>query len=101
MDRLEAALSLTKADTNIRPTVIVIDVDRFKQVNDSVGIAVGDSVLLTIARRLGRLVKPQDFLARLGGDQFGFLLLSEREPERITRFAGEIRRTLQAPIAFN
>ena len=46
-------LAFAKADPAIRPTVMVIDLDRFKQVNDSVGIAVGDSILLTLARRLG------------------------------------------------
>jgi diguanylate cyclase (GGDEF)-like protein/PAS domain S-box-containing protein len=101
LDRLDAALSFAKADTTIRPTVMIIDLDRFKQVNDSVGVAVGDSILLTIARRLGRLLKPQDTLARLAGDQYGLLLLSEREPERITAFADTIRKTLRAPIAFN
>ncbi|HYS47503.1 MAG TPA: EAL domain-containing protein [Xanthobacteraceae bacterium] len=101
LDRLEAALSFAKVDAAIRPTVIVIDLDRFKQVNDSVGVAVGDSILLTLARRLGRLLKPQDTLARMAGDQYGLLLLSEREPERITAFADTIRRTLRAPIAFN
>ncbi len=101
LDRLDAALSFAKADSTIRPTVMVIDLDRFKQVNDSVGIAVGDSILLTLARRLGRLLKPQDTLARLAGDQFGLLLLSEREPTRITAFADTIRRTLKAPITFN
>jgi diguanylate cyclase (GGDEF)-like protein len=80
---------------------MVIDLDRFKQVNDSVGVAVGDSILLTLARRLSRLLKPQDTLARMGGDQFGLLLLSEREAPRITAFADTIRRTLRAPITFN
>jgi diguanylate cyclase (GGDEF)-like protein/PAS domain S-box-containing protein len=101
IDRLEAVLVFSKADTGIRPTVIVIDLDRFKQVNDSVGIAVGDSILLTLARRLGRLLKPQDTLARLAGDQFGLILLSEKDPDRIIAFAETIRRTLRAPIAFN
>jgi diguanylate cyclase (GGDEF)-like protein/PAS domain S-box-containing protein len=101
LDRLEAALSFGKSDPAIRPTVVVIDLDGFKKVNDSVGVAVGDSILLTLARRLGRLLKPQDTLARLAGDQYGLLLLSEREPERITAFADTIRRTLRAPIAFN
>ncbi|MBV8286465.1 MAG: diguanylate cyclase, partial [Hyphomicrobiales bacterium] len=82
LDRLEGVLTFAKADPAIKPTVIVIDLDRFKQVNDSVGIAVGDSILLTLARRLGRLLKPQDTLARLSGDQFGLILLSERETER-------------------
>ncbi len=101
IDRMEAAFAFARADSNIRPSVIVIDLDRFKQVNDSVGIAVGDSILLTIARRLGRLLKPQDTLARLSGDQFVMILLSEREPTRIVAFAETMRRTLRAPIAFN
>lgn len=101
LDRLEAALAFAKVDAAIRPTVMVIDLDRYKQVNDSVGIAVGDSILLTLARRLGRLLKPQDTLARLSGDQFGLILLSEREPARITAFADTIRKTLRAPMTFN
>jgi len=101
LDRLDAALSFARADSTIRPTVMVIDLDRFKQVNDSVGIAVGDSILLTLARRLSRLLKPQDTLARLSGDQFGLLILSEREPPRITAFADTLRKTLRAPITFN
>jgi diguanylate cyclase (GGDEF)-like protein/PAS domain S-box-containing protein len=101
IDRLEAVLGLARSDASIRPTVIVIDLDRFKQVNDSVGIAVGDSILLTLARRLGRLLKPQDTLARLTGDQFALILLSEKDPARIIQFAETLRRTLRAPITFN
>jgi diguanylate cyclase (GGDEF)-like protein len=105
LDRIEAVLGFAKADpakaeTALRPTVMIIDLDRFKQVNDSIGMAVGDSILLTLARRLGRLIKPQDTLARLAGDQFGLVLLSERDTAKITAFAETIRRTLRAPIAF-
>jgi diguanylate cyclase (GGDEF)-like protein len=70
-------------------------------VNDSVGVAVGDSILLTLARRLGRLLKPQDTLARLTGDQFALILLSERETERIIAFAETLRKGLRAPVTFN
>jgi len=101
LDRLEAVLTFTKADTSIKPTVLVIDLDRFKQVNDSVGMAVGDSILLTLARRLGRLLKPQDTLARLAGDQFSLILLSEMEPPRIIAFAETLRKAVRAPITFN
>jgi diguanylate cyclase (GGDEF)-like protein/PAS domain S-box-containing protein len=105
LDRLESVLGFAKADpakadSAMRPTVMIIDLDRFKQVNDSIGMAVGDSILLTLARRLGRLIKPQDTLARLAGDQFGLVLLSERDTAKITAFAETIRRTLRAPIAF-
>ncbi len=101
IDRMEAAFGFARSDPNIRPSILVIDLDRFKQVNDSVGIAVGDSILLTIARRLSRLLKPQDTLARLSGDQFALILLSEREPARIVAFTETLRRTLRAPIGFN
>jgi diguanylate cyclase (GGDEF)-like protein/PAS domain S-box-containing protein len=101
LDRLEAALGFAKADPTIRPAVMVVDLDRFKQVNDSVGMAIADSILLTLARRLGRLIKPQDTLARLSGDQFGLLLLSERDSSRVIAHAETIRRTLRAPITFN
>ena len=101
IDRMEAAFGFARSDPNIRPSILVIDLDRFKQVNDSVGIAVGDSILLTIARRLTRLLKPQDTLARLSGDQFALILLSEREPARIVAFTETLRRTLRAPIGFN
>jgi len=54
-----------------------------------------------LARRLTRILKPQDTLARLSGDQFGLILISEQEPPRITAFAETIRKTIRAPIAFN
>src|SRR5437660_4025252 len=101
MDRLGAVANFTKSMPSLRPTLMVIDLDRFKQVNDSVGIAVGDSILLTLARRLTRILKAQDTLARLAGDQFGLILMSEQDPARITAFAETIRKTIRAPIAFN
>ncbi|MEJ2624486.1 MAG: EAL domain-containing protein [Pseudolabrys sp.] len=102
LDRMEATFAFARSDdAQIRPTVLVIDIDRFKQVNDSVGMAVGDSILLTTARRLSRLLKPQDTLARLQGDEFALILTSESEPARIVAFAETLRRTLRAPIAFN
>jgi len=101
LNRLDAVLALAKADAAIKATAIVVDVDRFKQVNDSVGMAVGDSILLTLSRRIGRLLKPQDSLARLAGDQFGLVLLSVREVSQIITFAETLRKALRAPISFN
>ena len=98
LDRLRAAITRTEAEGAARPSVFILDIDRFKQVNDGFGLAIGDSILLTIARRLTRLLKAQDTLARLNGDQFAFLLISESEPERIAGFAESVRRTLRAPI---
>ncbi len=98
VDRLQSAILRTNADNATQPSIFILDIDRFKQVNDEFGLAVGDSILLTVARRLARLMKPQDTLARLAGDQFAFLIISEYQPERIAAFAESIRRTLRAPI---
>ena len=100
LDRLDAALAMMRADKSLRPTVLVIDVDRFKQVNDSLGVPAGDSILLSLARRLRRILRPQDSLGRIGGDEFAIILVSESEPERITAFADTVRRTLATPFSF-
>ncbi len=55
-----------RSEPHIRPTVIYIDVDKFKTVNASYGVVVGDSLLLTIARRIQRHLEPEDTLARAG-----------------------------------
>jgi diguanylate cyclase (GGDEF)-like protein/PAS domain S-box-containing protein len=99
-DRLEAALTFAGQNEALRPTVLVLDVDRFKQVNDTVGLSAGDSILLTLSRRLGRLLKPQDTLARIAGDEFAVILLSEHDPDRIVAFAETIRRSIATPITF-
>jgi diguanylate cyclase (GGDEF)-like protein len=80
--------------------VIVLDLDSFKELNDTYGMPVGDSVLLTISRRLSRLIQPQDTLARLAGDQFGLILLSDSEAGQIAALAESIRRAIRSPIGF-
>jgi diguanylate cyclase (GGDEF)-like protein/PAS domain S-box-containing protein len=101
VDRIDAVLALAKSSQDLQPAVMVMDLDRFKQVNDSVGLAVGDSILLTFARRLARLLKPEDTLARLSGDQFGLLLVSENDISRIAAVADACCKAIRAPIAFN
>ena len=100
MNRLEAIISVAKSEDKIQPTVFVIDIDRFKQVNDGLGISAGDTILLTIARRLHRLLKPKDSLSRFAGDQFALMLLSEQEPARIAGVADAIKQAIKAPINF-
>ncbi|MBO0904579.1 EAL domain-containing protein [Jiella sonneratiae] len=98
-DRLEAIGILAATRDDVRPTIFVIDVDRFKQVNDDFGLAVGDTILLTVGRRLKRILKPQDSLARLGGDQFGLILVSESDVAAVAAFAESLREAIKAPIA--
>jgi diguanylate cyclase (GGDEF)-like protein/PAS domain S-box-containing protein len=100
MNRLEAVISIAKTEEKVRPTVFVIDIDRFKQVNEGLGISAGDTILLTIARRLHRLLKPMDSLSRFAGDQFALMLLSEQDPVRIAAVADTIKQAVRAPINF-
>ncbi len=100
LNRLEGIISIAKGEESIRPTVFVIDIDRFKQVNDGLGISAGDTILLTIARRLHRLLKPRDTLSRFAGDQFALMLLSEQDPAHIAGVADAIKQAIRAPITF-
>ncbi len=99
-DRLTAAMNRTKAEGAARPATLLIDIDNFRHINDNYGLSVGDSILLTVARRLTRLLKVQDSIARFYGDQFAIILLSEQQPERIAVFADSARKVLRAPIVF-
>ncbi len=98
--RLDALLSVAKSEDAIRPSVFVVDIDRFKQVNDSLGISAGDTILLTVARRLHRILKPKDSLSRIAGDQFALMLVSEQDPVRVAAIAEAVRDAISAPITF-
>ena len=99
--RLETLVQIAHQKNDIRPTVFFIDIDDFNEINATLGFAVGDTILLTLARRLSRLLKNGDCMARLSGDQFAILLLSETEPKKIASFADAIRRTIKAPIDYS
>ncbi|MGD9784385.1 MAG: EAL domain-containing protein [Hyphomicrobiaceae bacterium] len=97
-DRLAVAMQRAKSDVRVRPTVFYIDIDRFKAINSMLGLLVGDSVLLTVARRLQRHLGPFDTLARIGGDRFAILFVDEQEPRELAQLAERVRRSLRSPI---
>jgi diguanylate cyclase (GGDEF)-like protein len=99
--RLETIIQLAHQKDDIRPSIFFIDIDGFNKINTTLGFAVGDTILLTLARRLTRLLKNGDSMARLSGDQFAILLLSETEPKKIAEYADAIRRTIMAPIDYS
>lgn len=77
--------------------VLFLDLDRFKLVNDSLGHAVGDDLLRSMAGRLRDSVRPGDLVARFGGDEFTVMLRGADEPTA-TEVAARIRRGLSAPV---
>jgi diguanylate cyclase (GGDEF)-like protein/PAS domain S-box-containing protein len=100
LDRLENTLIPLRARAvqAVKPSVIVVDIDRFKQVNEQLGNSIGDSVLLTISRRLARIVQPGDTLARFTGDSFALIILSEQDATRIIALADLVRRAVSTPM---
>ncbi|MDE2283873.1 MAG: diguanylate cyclase [Hyphomicrobiales bacterium] len=82
-----------------RFAVHLLDLDRFKDVNDSLGHAVGDFLLFEVASRVGGCAGPQDVVARLGGDEFAVLQrLSDPTPEQVTALATELLKAIAQPF---
>jgi diguanylate cyclase (GGDEF)-like protein/PAS domain S-box-containing protein len=98
LDRLGVAVMRAKSNDGASPCILFIDIDKFKSVNVSFGLVVGDSLLLTVARRLQSHLGQQDTLARVGGDQFAILLVGEHTPQDLAALAERVRRSLRAPI---
>jgi diguanylate cyclase (GGDEF)-like protein len=74
VERLQETLDgLVQSRNNARVAVAYIDVDRFKDVNDTMGHAAGDTLIMAVAKRLQSVLSPEDFLSRFGGDEFAVL----------------------------
>ncbi len=97
-DRLSIAMQRARSEPTVRPTILFIDIDKFRSVNASYGVVVGDSLLLTVARRLQRHLEPEDTLARAAGDRFAILLIKERPAQELAGLAERVRRSLRSPI---
>ncbi|MCF7969605.1 MAG: bacteriohemerythrin [Methylococcaceae bacterium] len=78
--------------------LLFIDLDRFKEVNDSLGHSVGDALLVEVAERLNSCVRETDLVARLGGDEFTILLCGLDSPNIIMRIVQDILQKVQTPF---
>lgn len=81
--------------------LLFVDLDRFKSVNDTLGHAAGDQLLVEVAQRLRRAVRAEDLVARLGGDEFVVMLEELREREEAARIAAKLLAELDAPVALD
>jgi diguanylate cyclase (GGDEF)-like protein len=96
---LEAA---TAAQDPASPVAVaLLDLDRFRDVNDALGYANGDLVIETLARRLVAELRPDDVLARLGGDEFGIVLVGAAEPAATEQVLQRLRSAVARPLEIN
>jgi diguanylate cyclase len=99
MDRLDMTLARAKR-TGDGFALLFIDIDKFKTINDSLGHATGDAVLLAVAQRLAQSTRQVDTAARLGGDEFVLMLDQFADRDLIAGFTEKLLQTLKAPIYF-
>jgi diguanylate cyclase (GGDEF)-like protein len=97
VQRAEQALRVARREGG-QVGLFVLDLDRFKEINDTLGHAVGDHVLRVVAKRLERALRPGDLVARLGGDEFAVLLPRVPDAAVAHEVAERIARGLQEPF---
>jgi diguanylate cyclase (GGDEF)-like protein len=100
--KLDKALEqLTEAGQDARQkfAILHIDLDRFKEINDTLGHAAGDAMLVHASRVLSRSIRPSDIVARIGGDEFVILALNANDAE-MSALSGRIVEEMRQPIDF-
>lgn len=100
-DRVKHAIAKSKRENTQSLAVFFLDLDRFKQVNDTHGHHVGDQLLIDVAKRIASCLRETDTLCRLGGDEFAILLENVTQQSIIERIANNIIQNVQQPICID
>ncbi|MCS7463169.1 EAL domain-containing protein [Paenibacillus doosanensis] len=100
MDRLRKEIHQAK-QLRLQLAIMFLDLDRFKNINDSLGHEAGDLILIEAAQRISQCIRSNDMVARLGGDEFIVLLTNISSSEEVESISRRIQTSLQEPIGFN
>jgi diguanylate cyclase (GGDEF)-like protein len=97
-EHLRVALERARRNEEYLFCVLFLDLDRFKNINDSLGHPCGDELLILVARRLEGCIRQTDLVARFGGDEFAILLDAVESPADAIRVAAKVQRAISAPF---
>ncbi|NVJ62035.1 MAG: EAL domain-containing protein [Gammaproteobacteria bacterium] len=100
-NRLEQILKQKERNKSVNFSVLFLDLDRFKVINDSLGHLMGDALLQEVAQRLEECIRPEDTVARLGGDEFCVLLRGINNPRDAAVTANRIIESISKPFQLN
>ena len=98
MERLERAINRAKRYKDYLFAVVFVDLDRFKNINDSLGHLIGDQLLIAVAKKLEASIRTTDTVARLGGDEFAILLEDIKGVSEAIFVAERIKKELTSPM---
>ncbi|KUF29278.1 MULTISPECIES: putative bifunctional diguanylate cyclase/phosphodiesterase [Lysinibacillus] len=102
IERMDNLLESTSAISHsVQHAIYFLDLDRFKQINDTLGHAVGDLILKEVANRLKQLLKNKDIIARYGGDEFVITLTNVKNVKEAAKFADQIISCIEQPMMIN
>ncbi len=98
LERLDEEIQRARYSDGGCFALLFLDLDRFKLVNDSIGHAAGDKMLVEVARRLVGMLRPGDVIARLGGDEFAMLIRYDGEPAKVVELGQRLLLALEEPM---
>ncbi|WP_245805487.1 bifunctional diguanylate cyclase/phosphodiesterase [Desulfovibrio gilichinskyi] len=98
LERLEQALYRSQKQPDHNFAVLMLDIDMFKRINDSLGHQAGDSLLIKVGERIKSCLRPVDTIARMGGDEYAILIEYFRTPQQVIQIIRSIRNKIRKPI---
>lgn len=100
LDRLNHAIEIAKRNSDFSFSVLFLDLDQFKNVNDTMGHSIGDELLKKFSERVQGCIRNSDTFARLGGDEFAILLENHDTADEATHVADRIQECMREPYLF-
>ncbi|NDV26408.1 EAL domain-containing protein [Desulfovibrio sp. JC010] len=98
LERLEEALDISRNIPERTFAVLMLDIDMFKRINDSLGHQAGDELLIKVGKRIKDCLRPADTVARMGGDEFAVLIDDFTTPQQVIQIIRNIRNEIRKPV---